>query len=365
MRPVTRKPKVTAGLKWPPEMWPTAETMTAIARPCAKAIPTIAPVAFPSAMIDPAPAKMSVNAPTNSAAARRRTSNSTGSSVDIASDGLNEGSRGRRRAPTLKSGVSTAERCLHDCGTAQAEAAELSHREPERSPRGGIRRKQFVCSAFASCDRTADALTCRAAVGEVEQKSTQVTEDEETRGGDERDDRGTRGVGDRVAGILAAAEEAAAEIRADAQRDADRARAKANQEAEARIQELVRDPQRDRDEAENYARDIRLAVEAYASKHRQQAEEEARGLISEAERRAEALRQAAQEVSDEIEEAALRRQEMLREEARKLEERRRTALEGLRDIAASIGDLLSDAGDRREAETLPEALEGRRRRLGR
>jgi hypothetical protein len=32
-----KKPSVTAGLKWPPEMWPTAETITAIARPCANA----------------------------------------------------------------------------------------------------------------------------------------------------------------------------------------------------------------------------------------------------------------------------------------------------------------------------------------
>ena len=53
------------------------------------------------------------------------------------------------------------------------------------------------------------------------------------------------------------------------------------------------------------------------------------------------------------------------EEARKLEERRRRALEGLHEIAGSIGDLLSDADERREGETLPEALEGRRRLLGR
>ena len=34
---VTTNPKVTAGLKCPPEMWPTAEAITAITSPCANA----------------------------------------------------------------------------------------------------------------------------------------------------------------------------------------------------------------------------------------------------------------------------------------------------------------------------------------
>ena len=65
---VTRKPNVTAGLKWPPEMCPTAEAITPIASPCASAIT----VRFPPcvAMIEPAPTKISVNVPTNSAIPR-------------------------------------------------------------------------------------------------------------------------------------------------------------------------------------------------------------------------------------------------------------------------------------------------------
>ncbi len=35
IRLVTQKPMVTAGFKWPPEMWPTAVTMMAMARPLA------------------------------------------------------------------------------------------------------------------------------------------------------------------------------------------------------------------------------------------------------------------------------------------------------------------------------------------
>jgi hypothetical protein len=38
MRFVTKNPRVTAGLKWPPEMNPNADTKIAIARPFASAL---------------------------------------------------------------------------------------------------------------------------------------------------------------------------------------------------------------------------------------------------------------------------------------------------------------------------------------
>ena len=80
-----RKPNVIAGLKCPPEMCPTADTITAIARPCANAIATrlrpdavspapwanAAPNSFVVVRIVPAPMKMSVNVPMNSATPRR------------------------------------------------------------------------------------------------------------------------------------------------------------------------------------------------------------------------------------------------------------------------------------------------------
>ena len=80
-----KNPSVIAGLKWPPEMWPTADTITAIARPCANAIPTSAspdavseaPCAnaaaksFVKVRTAPAPANVNVKAPTNSAKPRR------------------------------------------------------------------------------------------------------------------------------------------------------------------------------------------------------------------------------------------------------------------------------------------------------
>src|ERR1700687_533751 len=70
-RLVTQKPMVTAGLKCPPEMCPSAETMIPIARPWASAMPRRprppAPCKYWSVQIEPAPKKISANVPRNSA----------------------------------------------------------------------------------------------------------------------------------------------------------------------------------------------------------------------------------------------------------------------------------------------------------
>src|SRR5438094_5409761 len=75
MRRVTTKPSVTAGLKWPPEMCPTADAITAMARPLASATATASPLVL---MNVPAAQKTSAKAPTNSATARRKASWLTG-----------------------------------------------------------------------------------------------------------------------------------------------------------------------------------------------------------------------------------------------------------------------------------------------
>jgi hypothetical protein len=64
--------------------------MTPIARPCASAIAVRFPP--PVAMIEPAPTKMSVNAPTNSANPRWSASRFTPKNVEIRPDGSFEGS---------------------------------------------------------------------------------------------------------------------------------------------------------------------------------------------------------------------------------------------------------------------------------
>src|SRR5205807_8520621 len=128
-----------------------------------------------------------------------------------------------------------------------------------------------------------------------------------------------------------------------------------------------------REEAEDYARDIRLAVEAYASQHRRQAEEEARELVSEAEHRAASIREGAESVAQQLEEEARKRQDQIRLETRALEERRREAMSGLRELAIQLQDLLAAGEPQREEptleepeDTLVETLDGERsRRLGR
>jgi hypothetical protein len=69
---VTHAATVTAGLKWPPETWPTADTMVAMARPWARATATRDPPSMLPwvTMIEPAPMKIRVNVPTTSAVSR-------------------------------------------------------------------------------------------------------------------------------------------------------------------------------------------------------------------------------------------------------------------------------------------------------
>jgi hypothetical protein len=87
-------------------MWPTAEAITPIASPCASAIAVRLPP--PVAMIEPAPTKISVNAPTNSANPRWSASRFTLRTLRGASDGSFEGWSLNPPRPTYL--LSTAER---------------------------------------------------------------------------------------------------------------------------------------------------------------------------------------------------------------------------------------------------------------
>src|SRR3990170_8387504 len=72
IRPVTTNPQVTAGLKCPPEIAPSAATMTAMVSPCARPIdasvarPAGAPT-IPAAEIERTPTKIRANVPIASA----------------------------------------------------------------------------------------------------------------------------------------------------------------------------------------------------------------------------------------------------------------------------------------------------------
>jgi DNA anti-recombination protein RmuC len=148
-------------------------------------------------------------------------------------------------------------------------------------------------------------------------------------------------VGDRVAGILRAAEEAAEQIQAEARAEAENLRRRAHEEAEARIEELSLSASRTRDEAED----------------------EARALVTEAERHAASIVTEAQQAAQDLEEQAHARHAQIREETRSLEERRRTAVEALRGLSVELQDLLVDNTPRRKEpdDTLVDVLDSRRR----
>ena len=169
--------------------------------------------------------------------------------------------------------------------------------------------------------------------------------------------RGYTDVGDAVAGVLRAAEEAAEKIKSEAHTQAQEIVERAKGDASTRVDELTREAERTRHDAEDYARDIRQAVDTYGTQQRREAEEEARGILGDAEEQARATREAAQEMALQIEGDARRRQERLREDVRSLEERRQRVIESLRDMASQLNDLFPELEPSpRETEML-DALE--------
>ena len=65
--PATQALMVTAGLKWPPEMWPKLDTMTASTRPWARATPRSEDAPAPAITTDPAPMNTRAIVPITSA----------------------------------------------------------------------------------------------------------------------------------------------------------------------------------------------------------------------------------------------------------------------------------------------------------
>ena len=163
-------------------------------------------------------------------------------------------------------------------------------------------------------------------------------------------------VGETVAGILRAAEEAAEQIRADARAQGNKIMERARVVAEGRIEELTREAERIRREAEDYAGDIRTAVESYGSQQRRDAEEEAGRILAQAEEQARAMRAAAEGMAEQIEGDARQRNEQLRDEARSLEERRQRVLEEVREMVAQLNELIPAPAARTDEAELLDAL---------
>lgn len=169
-------------------------------------------------------------------------------------------------------------------------------------------------------------------------------------------------VGDAVAGVLRAAEEAAERIQARAQTQARDIREEAHGDASSRIQELTREAERARSDADDYARDIRAAVDGYGTQQRREAEEEARQILADAEEHARAIREAAEEMAAQAQVEDRARHERLREEIRSLDERRSRILHDLRDLAAQVNDLISELDPTARETSLLDDLEVERRR---
>jgi hypothetical protein len=161
-------------------------------------------------------------------------------------------------------------------------------------------------------------------------------------------------VGERVAGIVAAAEDAADKIRADAIAEASASREAIERQARVRADQLLSDAERRRQEAD-----------AYADERRRQAEEQAEQLFADAEAQASAIRETAKETSKQIEFAALQRQAKIQEQARSFEERMQRALGSLRELIGEATDLQDLLEGKPAAvaddQTLPGALDPRTR----
>jgi hypothetical protein len=166
--------------------------------------------------------------------------------------------------------------------------------------------------------------------------------------------RGSTDIGEAVAGVLRAAEDAAEKMRADARAEAAVILDQAQARASSRIEELTREAERTRSDAEDYAHDVRSAVDGYGTQQRREAEGEARLIVADAEEHARAVREAAQGMAGQIEGEAKARHETLREEIRILEERRQQALDRLRDLVLELNDFLPEASPpgREEPELL-------------
>ena len=158
--------------------------------------------------------------------------------------------------------------------------------------------------------------------------------------------RGYAEIGERVAGVLSAAETAADQIRADARLDADELLrgAKANAEQV-------------RSEAAAYESDTREAVDGYATERRREAELQVEKQLADAETQARATREAAEQMALKIEEDGRLRGHALREESKAVEERLKKALAGLRRMTAQLEELVgAPAAAAPDGESLADAL---------
>lgn len=157
-------------------------------------------------------------------------------------------------------------------------------------------------------------------------------------------------VGQRVIGILEAAEAAAEGIRAEAAAAAEEIRQAAEAEAETSRQKAEEEAASVREQAEAAAEEVRSSAEGVVEARRQEAEEVAQGVLADAEEHAAATRQAAEEAAKRIEVEAREREAIILEQVQPLEENLRRALDAFRGISGQLEELLADLpGSRKDS----------------
>jgi len=153
-------------------------------------------------------------------------------------------------------------------------------------------------------------------------------------------------IGERVAGVLSAAETAAEQIRADARL-----------EAEDLLRATKEDAEQIRRDTATYDSDTRDAVDTYATERRREAEQQVGKQLADAEVQARATREAAEQMALRIEEEGRLRGQALREESIAVEERLKKALVGLRRMTSQLEELISGpVAAQADGESLADAL---------
>lgn len=223
---------------------------------------------------------------------------------------------------------------------------------------GPARQKLERAQAFAAglgCDKVS-AHRPRARGKQVKDESQVNSPEKDASAGG----RGYAELGDRVAAVLQAAEEAAAQIRSDAATSAEQVTRQAEQESKALLEQARSEAQRVRVEADTEAKNTREAVESYATNHRREAEEKAAKVLSEAESQARASREAAEAMAQRIEESARTLEEEVRDQERMIRGRMQRYLAALRDVSGQIEEVLGETG--RAEPALVETLDAERER---
>jgi len=169
-------------------------------------------------------------------------------------------------------------------------------------------------------------------------------------------------VGEQVASVLAAAQQAAEEVRAAAVQEAERIRQEAEADAASTRREAASAAEQTRSEigalraeAEEYSREAREAADRYAVTTRRQVEEEVAARRAESDERARDIERAAAEQAREIEAEALERRRTIIEEADRSEERLEELLQEFQGMTAQLDGLVHARHE--EGEEEPHAMQ--------